>query len=128
MNPFRFPSSENLKNSPTLHPLHFVTTRKECPGLPPAALPESLQSEKLVFESAHSKTAVIAMKNAVIANQCAHWCGNPPGREEMYRQLPYKSRKFRIIGGNRYLVPFNGGIATPVCGLARNDRKLENEA
>ena len=26
-----------------------------------------------------------------------------------------------IIGGNRYLVPFNRGIATPVCALARND-------
>ena len=27
-----------------------------------------------------------------------------------------------ISGGNRYLVPFNRGIATPVCGLVRNDR------
>ena len=27
-----------------------------------------------------------------------------------------------IFGGNRYLVPFNRGIATPVCGLVRNDR------
>ena len=26
-----------------------------------------------------------------------------------------------ISGGNRYLVPLNGGIATPVCALARND-------
>ena len=26
-----------------------------------------------------------------------------------------------IFGGNRYLVPFNRGIATPVCALARND-------
>ena len=25
------------------------------------------------------------------------------------------------FGGNRYLIPFNGGIATPVCALARND-------
>ena len=33
-----------------------------------------------------------------------------------------------IFGGNRYLVPFNRGIATPVCGLVRNDRKLEGEA
>ena len=30
-----------------------------------------------------------------------------------------------VFGGNRYLVPFNGGIATPVCGLVRNDRKSE---
>ena len=27
-----------------------------------------------------------------------------------------------IFGGNCYLVPFNRGIATPVCGLVRNDR------
>ena len=27
-----------------------------------------------------------------------------------------------IFDGNRYLVPFNRGIATPVCALARNDR------
>ena len=33
-----------------------------------------------------------------------------------------------IFGGNRYLVPFNWGIATPVCGLVRNDRNLEGEA
>ena len=26
-----------------------------------------------------------------------------------------------IFGGNRYLDPFNRGIATPVCALARND-------
>ena len=26
-----------------------------------------------------------------------------------------------VFGGNRYMVPFNGGIATPVCALARND-------
>ena len=28
-----------------------------------------------------------------------------------------------IFGVNRYLVPFNRGIATPVCALARNDSK-----
>ena len=27
-----------------------------------------------------------------------------------------------IFGGSRYLIPFIGGIATPVCGLVRNDR------
>ena len=26
-----------------------------------------------------------------------------------------------IFGGNRHLVPFIGGIATPVCALVRND-------
>ena len=28
-----------------------------------------------------------------------------------------------IFGGNRYLIPFIRGIATPVCALARNDSK-----
>ena len=29
-----------------------------------------------------------------------------------------------IFGGNRYLVPFNRGIATPGCGLVRNDSPI----
>ena len=33
--------------------------------------------EKLVFSGFAFKFPVIVMKNAVIANQCAHWCGNP---------------------------------------------------
>ena len=36
---------------------------------------------KLLFENAHSK-------NAVIANQSADWCGNPPVRGKMYRKAP----------------------------------------
>ena len=28
-----------------------------------------------------------------------------------------------ILGGNRYLIPLNRGIVTPVCALARNDMK-----
>ena len=39
----------------------------------------------------------------------------------MYRKLPKKMGIAAILGGNRYLVPFNRGIATPVCALARND-------
>ena len=57
----------------------------------------------------------------VIANQRARWCGNPPVREEMYRQFPYRAEKYSIFGGNRYLVPFNRGIATEAVALARND-------
>ena len=38
--------------------------------------------------------------------------GNPPVREEMYRQLPYRTGNTAIFGGNRNLVPFIGGIAT----------------
>ena len=64
-----------------------------------------LERDKLVFESAHSK-------NAVIANQSADWCGNPPVRGEMYRIAPHKMGVSTIFGGNRYLAPFNRGIAT----------------
>ena len=40
------------------------------------------------------------------------WRGNPPVREAMYRQLPNRVGVVAIFGGNRYLVPFNRGIAT----------------
>ena len=70
--------------------------------------------EKLVFSG-------MCPKLPVIANQRAGFSGNPPVREKMYRQLPYRSGNATIFGGNRYLVPFNRGIATPVCELARND-------
>ena len=36
---------------------------------------------------------------------------------------PTELENLAIFGGNRYIVPFNGGIATPVCALARNDSK-----
>ena len=45
---------------------------------------------KLVFESAHPRLSVIA-------NQCAHWCGNPPVRGEMYRQAPRKRGLLRFL-------------------------------
>ncbi|MDY6180839.1 MAG: hypothetical protein SPI15_08285, partial [Candidatus Faecousia sp.] len=34
---------------------------------------------------------------------------------------PTEQGNLTIFGGNHYLVPFNRGIATPVCGLVRND-------
>ena len=34
---------------------------------------------------------------------------------------PAKQGNLALFGGNRYLVPLNRGIATPVCGLVRND-------
>ena len=88
----------------------------------------------MVFTLARQNNAVIAsqcahwrgnppVENAVIANQSADWCGNPPVRGKMYQLLPYRVENTAIFGGNRYLVPFNGGIATPVCELARNDSK-----
>ena len=39
----------------------------------------------------------------------------------MSRKLPRRLRFAAIFGGNRYRVPFNRGIATPVCALVRND-------
>ena len=42
-------------------------------------------------------------------------------RGETYRKVPRRTEFTAIFGGNRYLVPFNRGIATPVCALARND-------
>ena len=53
-----------------------------------------------------------AFKFPVIANQSADWCGNPPVSGEMYRQAPGKTGIVSVFGGNRYLVPFNRGIAT----------------
>ena len=82
-----------------------------CASFPPQG------TDKLLFE-----------KNAVIASQCAHWRGNPL---TLWGNVPKSTQKMEvtaIFGGNRYLVPFNWGIATPVCGLVRNDRKLEGEA
>ena len=40
------------------------------------------------------------------------WCGNPPVRGRMYRIVPERVKVAAILGGNRYLVPFNRGIAT----------------
>ncbi|MDY4490453.1 MAG: hypothetical protein SPE19_08025, partial [Candidatus Faecousia sp.] len=49
--------------------------------------------------------------------------GTPPGKAEMFRKHPRRLRLAAIFGGSRYRVPFNRGIATPVCALARNDSK-----
>ena len=51
-------------------------------------------------------------KLPVIANQCVHWCGNPPVRGEMCRKAPGKTGIVSVFGGNRYLVPWGRGIAT----------------
>ena len=49
--------------------------------------------------------------------------GNPPVSGEMFRKVPVKLGAAALFGGNRYLVPWDRGIATPVCALARNDIK-----
>ena len=54
-----------------------------------------------------------------LRSKCAHWCGNPPVRAEMFRKLPRRLGFTAIFGGNRYLVPFIRGIATT---WSRNDR------
>ena len=43
--------------------------------------------------------------------------------EKCIDNCPTERGNVTISGGNRYLVPFNRGIATPVCALARNDSK-----
>ena len=71
----------------------------------------SQQTIKLVFE----KNAVIArpVRTLVVAI--------PLLSGEMYRKAPEMVKLAAICCSNRYLVPFNGGSATPVCALARND-------
>ena len=59
----------------------------------------------------------------VIPNQCAHWCGNLhriPGSPSSYRPFfctVFRNSSMRSSTSIR-------GIATPVCALARNDRKF----
>ena len=77
------------------------------------------RKNKLVFVASRPKLSVIA-------NQSADWCGNPPVSGEMYRIVPERMEVAAIFGGNRYLVPFNRGIATPVCALVRNDSIFSN--
>ena len=40
------------------------------------------------------------------------WRGNPPVRGELHRIVPERMEVAAIFGGNRYLAPFNRGIAT----------------
>ena len=54
--------------------------------------------------SAHTGVAIPRLEGKCIENCSIEW------------------ENVAIFGGNRYLVPFNRGIATPVCGLVRNDR------
>ena len=45
----------------------------------------------------------------------------PRLEEKCIDNCPTERGNVAISDGNRYLVPFNRGIATPVCALARND-------
>ena len=64
------------------------------------------------------------MKNAVIANQCAHWCGNPPVERNQVTITTKKREFYRAFGYLSQHCTSNRGIATPVCALARNDSKI----
>ena len=74
------------------------------------------QTEKLVFValpqsflSLRDQSAFLVVAIPRIEGKCIDKC-------------PTELGNVAISGGNRYLVPLNGGIATPVCALARNDR------
>ena len=70
--------------------------------------------DKLLFSGFASKFSVIArpVRRLVVAiPQLEGKC------TEKYPKMGVSA----IFCGNRYLVPFNRGIATPVCALARND-------
>ena len=53
--------------------------------------------------SAHTGVAIPRLEGKCIGNCLTEW------------------ETLAIVRGNRYLVLLNGGIATPVCGLVRND-------
>ena len=60
---------------------------------------------------------------AVIANQCAHWCGNPPDKWNQVTITTKIAVFSRPVGKLSIHFPSNRGIATPACALARNDSK-----
>ncbi|MDY6181603.1 MAG: hypothetical protein SPI15_12270, partial [Candidatus Faecousia sp.] len=59
----------------------------------------------------------------VIANQRARWCGNPPDEWDQVTITTKKREFFCNCGYLSQHCTSNRGIATPVCALARNDRK-----
>ena len=61
---------------------------------------------------------------AVIASQCAHWRGNPPVEWNRVTIITKNRNVPCPVGQLSIPFPSNRGIATPVCGLVRNDRKL----
>ncbi len=68
----------------------------------------------MVFES-------VCCRLAVIANQSADWCGNPPVERNQETITTKNSNDFHSSGHYSVHFPSNRGIATPVCALARND-------
>ena len=62
-----------------------------------------------------------AFKSPVIANQCAHWCGNPPVERNQVTITTRNRSDAHSFGNFSAHFPSIRGIATPVCGLVRND-------
>ena len=62
-------------------------------------------------------------KLPVIANQCAHWCGNPPVERSQVTITTKNRGDFHSFRYYSVHFPSDRGIATPVCALARNDSK-----
>ena len=62
-------------------------------------------SDKLVFENAHSK-------NAVIANPSADWCGNPPVERNQVTITTKNSGNYHSFRYYSVHFPSNRGIAT----------------
>ena len=73
--------------------------------------------DKLVFGGMRPKLPVIA-------NQSADWCGNPPAPWNQVTITTKNREDFCSSGFFSVHFPSIRGIATPVCALARNDRKL----
>ena len=65
----------------------------------------SQQTDKLVFE-------IVRLKNAVIANQSADWCGNPPVERNQVTITTKIARFSRSVGQLSIHFPSNRGIAT----------------
>ena len=72
------------------------------------------QYGKLVFVASRPKLSVIArpVRTLVVAI--------PRLEGKCIDNCPTERGNTAIFGGNRYLFPFNRGIATPVCALVRN--------
>ena len=85
------------------------------PKLSTLPTPHQKRCDKLVFVGLRPKFPVIArpVRTLVVAI--------PRLEGKCIDNCPTERENLAIFGGNRYPVPFNGGIATPVCELARND-------
>ena len=83
----------------------------------------SERSFPIIFCQLNDKLEFVGPLERVIANQCARWCGNLhriPSSLSSY--MPFFCTVFR--NSSMRSSTSIQGIATPVCALARNDRKF----